>query len=77
MRSNLHYSGRMLFRHFRRNHGLTQRQLAIALGITVRYVKKIEAGERFPSAALVQRFKDLSACYEFERGRATVGRWIA
>lgn len=75
MRSSLHYSGRMLFRHFRRNHRLTQRQLAIALGITVRYVKKIEAGERFPSAALVQRFKDLADCHERECARATVGRW--
>lgn len=64
-----------MFRHFRRNHRLTQRQLAIALGITVRYVKKIEAGERFPGSELVQRFKDLAACYESERQRATVETW--
>lgn len=75
MRSNLHYSGRALFRHFRRNHRLTQRQLAVALGITVRHVKYVESGMKFPSAELIERFKELAACYEWERERARVGSW--
>lgn len=70
--SPLKYSGSALFRHFRRNHGLTQRQLALSLGITVRHVKHVEAGTRFVSSELMQRFKDLAACHEREqRVRAT------
>lgn len=73
--SALKYSGGALFRHFRKNHGLTQQHLALALGITTRYVKRIEAGERFPSPKLMERFKLLVRCHEREVMRATVETW--
>lgn len=51
---------------------MTQRQLALSLGITVRHVKYIEAGMKFASPELMQRFKDLAALHEREqRVRAT------
>lgn len=65
--SSLKYSGSALFRHFRRNHRMTQRQLAIALGCTVRHVKHVEGGTRWVSSELMQRFKDLAACHEREQ----------
>lgn len=71
--SPLKYSASALFRHFRRNHSMTQRQLAIALGCTVRHVKYIEAGTRWVSSELMQRFKDLAACHE--QGKRSEPDW--
>lgn len=68
--SSMKYSGSALFRHFRRHHSITQRQLAIALGVTVRHVKHVEGGTRFVSPELMQRFKDLAACHEQEQRQA-------
>lgn len=65
--SALKYSGGALFRHFRRNHHLTQRQLALALSITKRHVIYVEMGKKFPSAKLMARFKQLLAAYEREK----------
>jgi len=47
------------FRYFRHAKGITQKQLAIALGITVRAVKYIEAGQREPKIETAQKFQEL------------------
>lgn len=71
--SPLKYSGSSLFRHFRRSHSMTQRQLAVALGVTVRHVKHVEGGTRFVSSELMQRFKDLAALHE--QGKRSEPDW--
>jgi len=47
------------FRYFRHARGLTQKQLALALDITVRCVKYIENGEREPRMSTMARFREL------------------
>ena len=69
------YSARALFRHFRRNHHMTQRQLALSLGVTVRTVKHVEEGSRFASPELMQRFKDLAALHEQEKAHPVGMTW--
>ena len=69
------YSARLLFRHFRRTFGLTQRQLAIGLGITKRHVAYVEAGRKMASAKLMTRFKELVARHERERIRESGVSW--
>lgn len=73
--SPLKYSGSAMFRHFRRHHRMTQRQLALSLGVTVRHVKHIEAGSRWVSSELMQRFKDLAALHEQEKAHPVEMTW--
>lgn len=47
------------FRYFRDAHRLTQKQLALALGISVRAVKYIENGERDPRTTTRLKFEEL------------------
>jgi len=47
------------FRYFRHARKLTQKQLALALGITVRAVKYIEAGSREPRIPTLKKFEEL------------------
>jgi len=47
------------WRRFRRKRKLTQRQLALALGITTRAVKYIEAGAREPRVSTQEKFEAL------------------
>lgn len=50
-------SFRAQFRKFRRQRHVTQAALARALGVTVRAVKYIEAGQREPRRETVEKFK--------------------
>jgi transcriptional regulator with XRE-family HTH domain len=60
------------FRYFRHVRGLTQKQLALALGMTVRSVKYIEAGKREPRITTQFKFRDLVERHERENaGRET------
>jgi transcriptional regulator with XRE-family HTH domain len=64
-------SARADFRRFRRTRRITQAQLAQALGITVRAVKYIEAGERKLGYRTEERFVEL-----VERHKKAAGvRW--
>ena len=58
------------FRYFRHAKGITQKQLAIALGITVRAVKYIEAGEREPVYSTRAKFERLVENHAREEARA-------
>ena len=55
------------FLTFRIRHGLTQRQLALALGLTIRAVKYIEAGNREPRISTLEKFDRLVENYRLER----------
>lgn len=55
------------FRSFRQSKRLTQRELALALGITERMVKYIEQGARIPSIKTEQAFDALIERHTRER----------
>lgn len=50
-----------LLAHLRRTAGLTQRQLALACGVTERFVQYLEAGERRTCPSTLARIADLLA----------------
>jgi DNA-binding XRE family transcriptional regulator len=47
-------------REFRENAGLTQQQLADAVGVHVQYISAIERGARKPGMVVATRIRDFS-----------------
>jgi transcriptional regulator with XRE-family HTH domain len=45
---------------WRETKGLTQQELAAAIGVHVQYVSKIERGERIPGMRVATRIRDFS-----------------
>ena len=60
------------FRYFRHAKGITQQQLAIALGITRRAVVYIESGQREPRIETERKFQELVNKHQQESGRFEV-----
>ncbi len=69
-----HSSAIEWLRYVRRTLGLTQKEFAGRLGYSTNMVRKIEAGDRRPSAMACERLADLLQCSAVDR--ADLQLWL-
>lgn len=55
---------------FRRVYGVSQKQLAAAMGVVFRTVQHIESGEHIPYATTVAKFAEIERNFKAEEARA-------
>lgn len=63
------------WRRFRRSHNVTQKQLALVLGISRRAVQYIESGEKEPHISTQRKFDEILLKHANQCSQSLEGEW--